>query len=211
MHRGHRHGLRALLLAAAGAAAWWYLTDPASAAGADWGALVLAVLAAQAGWALARLTVTFFAGPAWWVALVTDRVRAGHRWRVAHGELAWWEAWWSGDSRPAIPAWLHRAVLAADRHACIYCGAAGVVLHWDHLKPWDRGGLTSPWNGGTLCAHHNLVKCDVWVYPRGARPGALYYNGSYDPGEALAILTAVRRRRRHPVRLARLLVACLAG
>jgi hypothetical protein len=219
VRRHRRHGLRAAAVLASAAAAWWYLDGPVpSAAGlaaADWPGLGWAVLAAACA-AEALRAVTFFTGPAWWVALATDRARAGWRHRRAHHLRAWWEHGWAtrGDGRPSIPAGLHRAVFWADRFTCMACGltqAAGAVLHWDHRKPWDRGGLTSPWNGGTLCSRCNIVKCDVWVYPRRTGPGALYYSGHGDPDEALGILAAVTAARRGPVRLARLALACLLG
>jgi 5-methylcytosine-specific restriction endonuclease McrA len=211
MRAHHRHLLRTVLTALAGVAAWYWLVPPPypglhAQPSSWWQGLAWAELAAVLGvWFGVRLTV-FFAGPAWHAALVTDRVRASYRYKQKHER---------GKGRRAVPAWLVRATYWADRYRCIYCGrgrADGLVLNWDHIKPHDRGGLVSPWNGGTLCQHDNITKSDVWVYP----DGRAYYNpftghGFTEEhlGLALDILRAEQRRRKHPVRLARLVFACL--
>lgn len=195
--RPHRTALRLAVLAAA-AAAWAGDRHPGGWTGLG------ASQAAVAALLLLLASATFFTGPAWWVALATDRMRAGHRYRRAHPPPGRKPA-----GRPAIPARVRRITYFADRGRCVYCRSAG-PLAWDHHKPWDRGGLTSLHNGFTLCAHHNTVKSDAWVYPR----GRAYYNPC--PGfsaehlaQALDILRVERARRRSPVRLARLAAGIL--
>lgn len=217
MKRRHAHLLRAAVLAAAAVAAWWYLTDPASVLTASWAALGWALIAAELGAWLAARTVTFFAGPAWWCALVTNRARAAWRhWRHGHGH-----------GRPHIPDRLRRWVYAADRYRCVRCGyaqnepclprhgcavACGKAhsLQFEHVRPFSRGGLTSLFNGISLCPHCNVIKSDYWVYGN----GRAYYHGldgATGEREAAAVLAAGLLARRSPARLARLMVACLAG
>jgi hypothetical protein len=103
-----------------------------------------------------------------------------------------------GRARPAIPAWLRRAVLAADQHRCVYCGSRA-VLQVDHIRPWALGGLTALFNLAVLCRAHNLVKSNYWRDPDGYvhyRPFA----GAADVTAAASILRAERRCRRSPLR-----------
>jgi hypothetical protein len=60
--------------------------------------------------------------------------------------------------------------------------------------PWSRGGLTSLWNCSVLCALHNRIKSDYWVYRSGR---ACYRPWDGHANEALAadILAAERRAR----------------
>ena len=34
----------------------------------------------------------------------------------------------------------------------------GIELHVDHIKPKDRGGRATIYNGQTLCSQHNFIK-----------------------------------------------------
>jgi hypothetical protein len=107
--------------------------------------------------------------------------------------------WWRRRrDRPHIPNWLRRAVYAADRYACIWCGAVA-DLQVDHIRPWACGGLSCLWNTATLCGPHNRIKSCYWVY----RSGLVVYRsfpGSDDEATAAAILAAERRARRSPLR-----------
>lgn len=80
------------------------------------------------------------------------------RWRIE---------WRRDEPRPAIPARLRRAVYAADRHRCAFCGARG-DLQVDHVKPWSWGGLSAIWNLMTLCGHCNRVKSNCWYRKDGS-------------------------------------------
>ena len=115
-----------------------------------------------------------------------------------------WRKWYR-DQRPReeqrssyIPEWLRRAVLAADRYACIYCGSQ-IKPQIDHRVPWSIGGLTALWNLMVLCAAHNRVKSNYWVSPH----GKAYYRPWKDAADqALAadILRVERWRRLNPIR-----------
>ena len=108
--------------------------------------------------------------------------------------LAWWRR--GREDRPAIPARLRRAVYAADRHRCCYCGSPDFP-QLDHVRPWSLGGLTSLWNMVTLCGKCNKVKSNYWPErPRAYRPFA----GHDNPREAMDILRAELWRRRNPLR-----------
>jgi 5-methylcytosine-specific restriction protein A len=115
-----------------------------------------------------------------------------------------WRCWWRHrHDRPAIPQRLRRAVYAADRYACVYCGADH-DLQLDHVRPWASGGLSSLFNLVTLCGTCNRVKSNYWVYPSGLvvyRP--LAGNGLAAVRQAAAILSAERRARWNPARWAR--------
>lgn len=198
MKRRHAHLLRAAVLAAAATAAWWYLTGPASLLTASWAALGWALIAAELGAWLAARTVTFVAGPAWWVALSTHRQRKAWRHRQAE----------RGKGRPHIPDRIRRWVLRADGWACVYCGATG-DLEMEHIWSWSWGGLTSLWNLITLCGPCNRMKSNFIrlggrVYYRG-------FSGSDDIEGAALIYDHCRLVRLSPARLARLMLACLAG
>lgn len=49
-------------------------------------------------------------------------------------------------------------VLTRDLHTCVYCGAAGVKLHVDHVVPQSWGGDSSFDNLVTACERCNLEK-----------------------------------------------------
>jgi HNH endonuclease len=132
------------------------------------------------------------------------------------GVLAWqapgalvpacWRAWWrrGHPGRPHIPDWLRRAVYAADRRRCCYCGYAG-SLQLDHGRPWSFGGRTSFWNLFTLCNRCNLVKSNYWD-----EQGKSWYRpfrGYSDIEGAAAILAFERRHRWSPLRLVRAAMA----
>lgn len=81
------------------------------------------------------------------------------------------------EKRTQPPAWIRKVTYAADRHRCLGCRRSprrdGIQLQWDHIVPWAFGGLTSLWNGGTLCAECNLVKSSYWK----SDSGKVYYRG----------------------------------
>ena len=115
---------------------------------------------------------------------------------------AWRIRYRHGRPRPAIPAWLRRAVLAADRHRCVYCGCRA-DLQIDHIRPWASGGLTALYNLAVLCRAHNLVKSN---YSRD-RDGYVHYRafpGAADVATAAAILRTECRCRRSPLRWLRI-------
>jgi 5-methylcytosine-specific restriction endonuclease McrA len=51
-------------------------------------------------------------------------------------------------------------VLMRDGNKCKLCGATvtGENIHFDHIKPWSKGGETVLENLQVLCASHNLAK-----------------------------------------------------
>lgn len=79
----------------------------------------------------------------------------------------WWRSGAPRDEQKSshIPALLYRAVLAADRHKCAYCGETG-NLEMDHIFPWSLGGLAAMWNLMTLCKYHNQTKSNYWQWRR---------------------------------------------
>lgn len=108
--------------------------------------------------------------------------------------------WWrrGREGRPHIPVRLRRAVYAADRYRCCYCGSAG-NLQLDHVRPWSKGGLTSLWNMTCLCAYHNQVKSNYWI----TRDGRLSYRpfpGADNEALAAQILSHELRHRWSPGR-----------
>lgn len=97
-----------------------------------------------------------------------------------------------------IPAWLNRAVKAADRYRCAHCGARD-HLQIDHVIPWSLGGLTALFNLVTLCDVCNRTKSNYWV----RRNGTVCYNpfpGLDRQQIAAAITVSERRRRLSPLR-----------
>lgn len=108
--------------------------------------------------------------------------------------------WWrrGRDRRPPIAARLRRAVYAADRQRCCYCGSYEQP-QLDHVKPWSRGGLSALWNLMTLCGPCNRLKSNYWV----ARNGFVFYRawqGAGDEREAARILARELRHRWSPGR-----------
>lgn len=118
---------------------------------------------------------------------------------------AWRIRYRRGRPRPAIPARIRRAVMAADRGACVYCRSrAGLQI--DHIRPWAAGGLTAVWNLAVLCALHNRVKSNYSRDPDGYvhyRP----FGGHGDIAAAAGILRAELRCRRSPLRWLRIITA----
>lgn len=52
-------------------------------------------------------------------------------------------------------------ILERDGYKCVVCGAGienGAVLHVDHIKAKDFGGLAVVENGQVLCSKHNFMK-----------------------------------------------------
>jgi HNH endonuclease len=176
-----------LLTPVAGVAAWGALREP----GGDAGALAAAGVALVLG-PLILLALVFFA-PAMAGTLVPRRMRMW--WR--RGEL----------HRPSIPAVLRRAVLAADRYHCVWCGSAW-QLQLDHIRPWSCGGLSSLWNLAVLCGRCNRVKSNYWVWQSG-RVTYRAFAGSDSQRLAAQILAAERRARCNPLRWLRAAYAAL--
>ena len=61
-------------------------------------------------------------------------------------------------------------VLMRDGNKCSLCGitVTGENIHFDHIKPWSKGGETVLENLQVLCAPHNLAKSnleyeDKWI------------------------------------------------
>jgi len=54
-------------------------------------------------------------------------------------------------------------VLMRDGNKCRLCGiiVTGENIHFDHIKPWSKGGETVLENLQVLCAEHNLAKGDL--------------------------------------------------
>jgi hypothetical protein len=98
-----------------------------------------------------------------------------------------------GYDRPAVAAWLRRAVYAADRYRCCWCRGR-FQLQVDHIRPWSLGGLTCLWNTAVLCGRCNRVKSNYWRF----RSGHVVYRafeGSADARVAAAILAHEKRMR----------------
>jgi len=57
-------------------------------------------------------------------------------------------------------------VLMRDGNKCKLCGLTLTAenIHFDHIKPWSKGGETVLENLQVLCAEHNLAKGDL-EYP----------------------------------------------
>lgn len=55
-------------------------------------------------------------------------------------------------------------VLIRDGNKCRLCGVTvtGEDIHFDHIKPWAKGGETTFENIQVLCAKHNLAKGDFY-------------------------------------------------
>ena len=55
-------------------------------------------------------------------------------------------------------------VLIRDGNRCSLCGVVvtGADIHFDHIKPWSKGGETVFENIQVLCAKHNLAKGDYY-------------------------------------------------
>jgi len=68
---------------------------------------------------------------------------------------------------PRDPGWrLRFLVMRRDRFTCQTCGRTpaldpGVILHVDHVVPWDNGGETTVENLQTLCRECNIGKGDL--------------------------------------------------
>lgn len=118
-----------------------------------------------------------------------------------------WRTWWrhGQDHRPAIPAWLRRVVLAADRHSCCFCKSSQ-QLQVDHVFPWSLGGRTTLWNCMTLCGPCNRVKSNYWVHPSG-RVTYNPFEGHGWPERARRILQCELNMRKSPIRLIRAAIA----
>jgi hypothetical protein len=111
---------------------------------------------------------------------------------------AWRKAYRDRHGRRGIPKRIRAAVLAMDRHRCLFCGEPG-GLQIDHIRPWSCGGLDSLFNFVALCGPCNRVKSNYWVYPSGM---VVYraWEGSEDALTAAEILFVERRALRSPAR-----------
>lgn len=76
-----------------------------------------------------------------------------------------WSAVKRPGSRPAIPQWVIRAVIARDGMVCRYCSRrvhkrrrGPGRLHLDHVVPFSEGGKATPDNIVVACARCNLSK-----------------------------------------------------
>lgn len=52
-------------------------------------------------------------------------------------------------------------IFKKDNYQCVVCGRGrrdGVEICADHIKPKDKGGTNTAYNGQTLCMEHNLMK-----------------------------------------------------
>lgn len=178
MSRRRRHGralVRFMFIAppAAALAGWADLGQPGHAIGL----VAMLVPGMLAGLVAPGLAASAESLP---LLLVPDRARI------------WWRHRNEGR-RPSLPGWLRRAVYAADRNRCCYCGS-GQELQLDHVKPWSRGGLSAMWNMMTLCGRCNRVKSNFWI----ARDGYRFYrpwSGAGNEREAEAILRYELRHR----------------
>jgi 5-methylcytosine-specific restriction endonuclease McrA len=125
---------------------------------------------------------------------------------------SWRMAYRRRHTRPSVPVRIRRAVLAADRNRCIYCGSQPLAavgmrlpavdvggLQLDHVRPRSCGGLDSLWNFVTLCGHHNRIKSNYWVWPSG-QVTYRAFNNYDDRATAAAILEVERRARWNVVR-----------
>lgn len=138
---------------------WWYYHEPMHVPGlgvALFFAMILGVMAPG-------LLVSVESLP---LLLIPDKARI--RWRQR------------SDHRPAWRMWLKRAVHAAERNRCGYCGRR-YGFEIDHIKPWSRGGLSALWNLMLLCQSCNQIKSNYWVARDGyvffrPRPGAEKYH-----------------------------------
>lgn len=65
----------------------------------------------------------------------------------------------------SISSRLKVQVLIRDGNKCKLCGitVTGKDIHFDHIKPWSKGGETVLENLQVLCAEHNLAKGDLDV------------------------------------------------
>ncbi len=56
-------------------------------------------------------------------------------------------------------------VLMRDGNKCRLCGieVTGSNIHFDHIKPWSKGGETVLENLQVLCAPHNLIKGNLYA------------------------------------------------
>lgn len=109
---------------------------------------------------------------------------------VPRSAIIWWRC--GSEDRPAIRAWLRRAVLAADGYRCCWCEATE-ELQLDHYRPWSRGGLTAFWNMLTLCGRCNRIKSNCWV----ARDGYVFYRPFKDAGNRQVALDILAYERWH--------------
>ncbi len=63
-------------------------------------------------------------------------------------------------------------IFKRDDYKCVKCGMGkreGEELHVDHVKPRDKGGLSTNENGQTLCAKHNFLKKNLGMTETGKK------------------------------------------
>lgn len=60
--------------------------------------------------------------------------------------------------RPSIPLKIRQKVWLRDQGICQYCGCQNGPFHFDHVKPWSRGGKHTVKNLVVACVTCNLAK-----------------------------------------------------
>lgn len=71
--------------------------------------------------------------------------------------------------RPAIPSDVKAAVAIRDGDRCRYCGETSGPFHFDHVKPWSKGGEHISSNLVVSCRTCNLRKKDKTLKELGWR------------------------------------------
>lgn len=170
------------------AAPWLSMAIPAAAL-AGWASLGDALGAAGLGLMMAPAVVLTIAAPGLTMSFTAlPQLLIPDRWRIE---------WRRDQPRPAIPARLRRACLAADRYRCAWCSSYE-DLQVDHVKPWSCGGLSALWNVMTLCGPCNRVKSNCWYRKDGSVIYRPFKGGSM--ATATAILDFELRHRWRPDR-----------
>jgi len=74
------------------------------------------------------------------------------------------KATFSHKTKRDISEKLKVRILLRDGNKCKLCGVTvtGENIHFDHIKPWSKGGETVVENLQVLCAKHNLAKSDFY-------------------------------------------------
>lgn len=94
---------------------------------------------------------------------------------------------------------LQLRVLNRDANTCVYCGAVGVALEVDHVKPRAHFPETAP--SAAVNAPSNLVTaCDVCNGAKGPQSLAGFATMLRSRGLPAATITAMLRRVRAAVR-----------
>jgi 5-methylcytosine-specific restriction endonuclease McrA len=102
-----------------------------------------------------------------------------------------------------LPLW--RAIQAADRGKCIWCGITR-TLQVDHCMPRAAGGTDAPRNLFTLCKQDNTIKSNYWK-ARGSYVHYRPFDGYSNRRLARRILRREKLLRWWPPRMLRLRAA----